>query len=108
MSVKETTVEIKLKNLKSNLDFLKSKLNVNTKFMAVVKAFSYGSDSTIISKELERLGVDYLAVAYTQEGIELRKVGIKIPVLVLHPQENDFDDILSNHLEPSIYSFRIF
>jgi alanine racemase len=107
MSINETTVEIKLKNLKSNLDFLKSKLNVKTKFMAVVKAFSYGSDSAIVSKELERLGVDYLAVAYTQEGIELRKVGIKIPILILHPQENDFDDILSNHLEPSIYSFRI-
>ena len=65
MSIKETTVEIKLKNLKKNLDYLKSKINSRTKFMAVVKAFSYGSDSRVVSKELERLGVDYLAVAYT-------------------------------------------
>ena len=107
MSVKETTVEIKLKNLKKNLDYLKSKINSQTKFMAVVKAFSYGSDSTVVSKELERLGVDYLAVAYTQEGIDLRKFGIKTPILVLHPQENDFNDIINNNLEPSIYSFRI-
>ena len=107
MSVKETTVEIKLKNLKKNLDYLKSKINSQTKFMAVVKAFSYGSDSRLVSKELERLGVDYLAVAYTQEGIDLRKFGIKTPILVLHPQENDFNDIINNNLEPSIYSFRI-
>lgn len=107
MSVKETTVEIKLKNLKKNLDYLKSKINSQTKFMAVVKAFSYGSDSRLVSKELERLGVDYLAVAYTQEGVDLRKFGIKTPILVLHPQENDFNDIINNNLEPSIYSFRI-
>jgi len=107
MSIKETTVEIKLKNLKKNLDYLKSKINSRTKFMAVVKAFSYGSDSRVVSKELERLGVDYLAVAYTEEGIDLREFGIKTPILVLHPQENDFNDIINNKLEPSIYSFRI-
>ena len=107
MSIKETTVEIKLKNLKNNLDYLKSQINSQTKFMAVVKAFSYGSDSRVVSKELERLGVNYLAVAYTQEGVDLRKFGIKIPILVLHPQENDFKEIILNQLEPSIYSFRI-
>ena len=107
MPVKETTVEIKLKNLKTNLEYLKSKITSKTKFMAVVKAFSYGSDSKVVSQELERLGVDYLAVAYTQEGVDLRKFGIKIPILVLHPQEKDFDNIIENQLEPSIYSFRI-
>ena len=107
MSIKETTVEIKLKNLKNNLDYLKSQINSQTKFMAVVKAFSYGSDSRVVSKELEQLGVNYLAVAYTQEGVDLRKFGIKIPILVLHPQENDFKEIILNKLEPSIYSFRI-
>ena len=107
MSIKETTVEIKLKNLKNNLDYLKSQINSQTKFMAVVKAFSYGSDSRVVSKELEQLGVNYLAVAYTQEGVDLRKFGIKIPILVLHPQENDFKEIILNQLEPSIYSFRI-
>ena len=107
MPVKETTVEIKLKNLKNNLEYLKSKITSKTKFMAVVKAFSYGSDSRVVSQELERLGVNYLAVAYTQEGIDLRKFGIKTPILVLHPQEKDFDEIIENQLEPSVYSFRV-
>lgn len=107
MAVKETTIEIKLQNLKSNFKFLKSKINTDTKFMAVVKAFSYGSDALIISEELEKNGVDYLAVAYVLEGISLRKGGIKTPILVLHPQEEDFNDIINYSLEPSIYSFRV-
>jgi alanine racemase len=77
MAVKETTIEIKLQNLKSNFKFLKSKINTDTKFMAVVKAFSYGSDSLIISEELEKNGVDYLAVAYVREGISLRREELK-------------------------------
>ena len=108
MSVKETTLEIKLENLKENFKFLKSRISSSTKFMAVVKAFSYGSDSVIISKELEKIGADYLAVAYTNEGIELRENGIRLPILVLHPQEDDFENIINYSLEPSIYSFRIF
>ncbi|MDA8588667.1 alanine racemase [Flavobacteriaceae bacterium] len=108
MSVKETTLEIKLENLKENFKFLKSRVSSSTKFMAVVKAFSYGSDSVIISKELEKIGADYLAVAYTNEGIELRENGIRLPILVLHPQEDDFKNIINYSLEPSIYSFRIF
>ena len=108
MSVKETTLEIKLENLKENFKFLKSRVSSSTKFMAVVKAFSYGSDSVVISKELEKIGADYLAVAYTNEGIELRKNGIRLPILVLHPQEDDFENIINYSLEPSIYSFRIF
>ena len=108
MSVKETTLEIKLENLKENFKFLKSRVSYSTKFMAVVKAFSYGSDSVIISKELEKIGADYLAVAYTNEGIELRENGIRLPILVLHPQEDDFENIINYSLEPSIYSFRIF
>jgi len=107
MSVKETILEISTKNLKENFKFLKSKIRPTTKFMAVVKAFSYGSDSKIISNELKKYGVDYLAVAYKHEGIELRNYGIDLPILVLHPQENDFDDIIKFSLEPSIYSFRI-
>ena len=108
MSVKETTLEIKLENLKENFKFLKSRIISSTKFMAVVKAFSYGSDSVIISKELEKIGADYLAVAYTNEGIDLRENGIRLPILVLHPQEDDFENIINYSLEPSIYSFRIF
>jgi len=107
MTNQNTIIEINLPNLRNNLTFLRSKLHSKTLIMAVVKAFSYGSDSSIISKELEIQKVDYLAVAYTNEGIELRESGIKIPILVLHPQLNDFDDILKYELEPSIYSFRV-
>jgi alanine racemase len=107
MKIQETIIEINLSNLKSNLDFLKSKISKKTLLMAVVKASAYGSDSLIISRKLEEQGVDYLAVAYTSEGVELRENGIKIPILVLHPQVNDFDKIIRYKLEPSIYSFRI-
>ena len=61
----------------NNLDYLKSKLKPSTKFLAVVKAFAYGNDAITIAKYLESLGVDYFAVAYTQEGVNLRKAGIK-------------------------------
>ena len=107
MTAQQTQIEINLPNLRNNLSFLRSKLNSKTMIMAVVKAFSYGADSKIISKELELQNIDYLAVAYLDEGIELRESGIKTPILVLHPQLNDFDKIFKYELEPSIYSFRI-
>jgi len=107
MAIQQTVVEVNLKNLTNNLIFLKSKLNSNTQIMGVVKAFSYGADSFIIAKELEKQKIDYLAVAYTSEGLALRKKGIIAPILVLHPQINDFNTIIDFKLEPSIYSFRI-
>ena len=75
--------------------------------MCVVKAFAYGSDPLIIGKFLEKNNVDYLAVAYINEGVKLRSSGIKLPILILHPQIDDFDEILEYNLEPNIYSFRI-
>ena len=107
MTAQQTQIEINLPNLRNNLSFLRSKLNAKTMIMAVVKAFSYGADSKIISKELELQNIDYLAVAYVDEGVELRESGINVPILVLHPQLNDFDKIFKYELEPSIYSFRI-
>ena len=107
MSSQETIVEINLNNLGHNLNFLRSNLNSRTMMMAVVKASAYGSDSIIISKYLEKKNIDYFAVAYCREGIHLRKAGIKTPILVLHPQTEDFENILNFNLEPSIYSFRI-
>ena len=87
--VSETTIEINLASLKHNFEYLKSKLQNNTLFLAVVKAFAYGSDASIVAKTLQELEVDYFAVAYTSEGVTLRKAGIKTPILVLHPQLND-------------------
>ena len=107
LETRESIVEINLSNLKNNLSFLRSKLNSNTMIMAVVKASAYGSDPLIISNFLEKEKVDYLAVAYCSEGVFLRKSGIRIPILVMHPQIGDFKEIIKFNLEPSIYSFRI-
>ena len=101
-----TYLEINLKNLASNLNFLRSKIKSTTKLLAVTKANGYGSDSIEVSKFLENK-VDYFAVAYTSEGVELRKNKIKSPILILHPQIGDFDTIQEYNLEPSIYSFMI-
>lgn len=72
-----------------------------------MKAFSYGSGSFEIANLLQFHRVDYLAVAYTDEGVELRKAGITIPIMVLNPEEHSFDLLLQNNLEPEIYNFRV-
>ena len=103
----ETTLEINLGALTKNYRYLKSKLQVRTKFLAVVKAFAYGSDAVIVAQHLENLGVDYFAVAYTNEGLLLREAGIQTPILVLHPQPVNFKTLIDHCLEPSLYSFNV-
>ena len=103
----ETILEIDLKALKHNYEYLKSKLNPNTKLLAVVKAFAYGSDTQAIAKYLEQLKVDYFAVAYTNEGIALRDAGITKPILVLHPQPVSFKSLIEHCLEPSLYNAKV-
>jgi len=103
----ETVLEIDLKALKHNFEYLKSKLQPSTKFLAVVKAFAYGSDAIEIANYLQNLSVDYFAVAYTNEGIALREAGITKPILVLHPQTVNFKALIANCLEPSIYNSKI-
>ncbi len=103
----ETILEVNLKALEHNYRFLKSRLNAGTKFMGVVKAFAYGSDSVRIAQKLVDLGIDYFAVAYVNEGIALRQAGIQTPILVLHPQKINFVALIENNLEPSIYSFKV-
>ncbi|MEZ4971345.1 MAG: alanine racemase [Flavobacteriaceae bacterium] len=106
--VGETVLEIDLRALEHNYHYLRSKIDPETKFLGVVKAFAYGSDSIAIAKKLESLGSDYLAVAYTSEGVALRNAGIELPILVLHPQEVSFAKMIEKHLEPSLYSPTIF
>jgi len=79
----ETVLEINLNHLEHNYRYLKGTLDRETKFLGVVKAFAYGSDAARIAQKLEELGVDYLAVAYVKEGVQLRDAGIKTPILVL-------------------------
>ena len=104
---KETILEIDLRALEHNYKYLKSKINPQTKFLAVVKAFAYGSDSVIIAKKLEELNVDYFAVAYVAEGVGLRIAGVKTPILVLHPQQVNFEELIEHGLEPNLYSRKI-
>lgn len=108
MSVQETTIEIRLDYLAHNVRYLKSLLKPNTLFMAVVKAFSYGNNSCKIAQYLEKNNLaDYFAVAYANEGVDLRKEGIQKPILVLHPQAAHFQEIIDYNLEPTLYSTRI-
>ena len=103
----ETVLEINLGALTHNFNYLKSKIQPQAKFLAVVKAFAYGSDSVEIAKHLQKLNVDYFAVAYAKEGVALRDAGITTPILVLHPQPVNFETIIERCLEPSIYSAKV-
>jgi Alr-MurF fusion protein len=102
--VHETVLEINLDALVHNLNYYKSKLDRETKIMAMVKAFSYGSGSFEIANLLQFHHINYLAVAYADEGVELRKSGITLPVMVMNPEEQSFDLLIKYDLEPEIYS----
>lgn len=104
----ETILEIDLKALKHNVEYIQSKLQKKTKTLAVVKAFAYGSDAIQLSNYLQELGVDYFAVAYVKEGVALRLAGITKPILVLHPQAINFKELMAYCLEPSLYNAKIF
>lgn len=107
VKVTQTQLEIDLNALDHNYRYLTSLLKPGTKILGVVKAAGYGSQATAIAKELEQLGADYLAVAYVTEGIALRDAGIEVPILVLHPQPANFEELIARCLEPAIYSFRV-
>lgn len=103
----ETVLEINLNAVIHNLNLFRSRLKPETKLMVMVKAFSYGSGSFEIANVLQFHRVDYLAVAYADEGIELRKSGITLPIMVMNPEEQSFDAMITYKLEPEIYSFRV-
>ena len=103
----ETQLEINLNALRHNLAVYKKMLQPGVKMMAMVKAFSYGSGSFEIANVLQHAGVDYLAVAYADEGVELKTAGIKIPVMVLNTETAGFENIVKYRLEPELYSFTI-
>ena len=105
--IHDTVLEIDLSALANNLKFYRSKLKSGVKVMAMVKAFSYGSGSFEIANVLQYHKVDYLAVAYTDEGIALRKAGISLPIMVMSPEPSAFEAILRYGLEPEIYSLQI-
>ena len=102
-----TVLEIDGNALLHNLKYFKEKLQPETKILAVVKAFGYGSDGVQIAKFLEDK-VAYFAVAYTHEGIAIREAGVKTPILVLHPHLQNLQSIIDYRLEPALYNFNIF
>ncbi len=105
----QTVLEINLNALVHNLNYFRSRLKPNVKIMAMVKATSYGSASGgyEIANILQFHHVDYLAVAYTDEGVELRKAGITLPIMVMNPEMQSFETMLQYTLEPEIYNFRL-
>jgi len=103
----QTVLEINLDAMINNLNHFRLKLKPETKMMIMVKAFSYGSGSYEIANIMQYFRADYLAVAYADEGVELRKSGINLPIMVMSPDEQSFDSILKYDLEPEIYSFTI-
>lgn len=105
--VHDTVLEIDLNALAGNLQFYRNKLRPQVKIMAMVKAFSYGSGSFEIANVLQYHKVDYLAVAYTDEGVALRKGGITLPIMVMSPEPSAFDAIVKYNLEPEIYNLDI-
>lgn len=103
----ETIMEVNLDAMIHNLNFYRSRINPGTKLMAMVKASSYGAGKVEVASALQFNHVDYLTVAYADEGVELRRNGIHLPIMVMNPEEASFDDIVKYRLEPDIYSFRI-
>ena len=105
--VHQTVLEINLNAIVHNLKEYQKLLNPSTKVMAMVKAFAYGSGGAEIAGILQFHKVDYLGVAYADEGVDLRKAGITVPIMVMNPEENAFEAIVEYKLEPEIYSFEI-
>jgi len=103
----ETVLEINLQSLAHNLQQYRSLLPTGVKLMTMVKAFSYGSGSFEVANLLQFNKVDYLTVAFADEGVELRQNGIELPIMVLSPDEQVFDSLVRYKLEPEIYNFRI-
>lgn len=101
----ETVLKVNLSALVENVRYFRGLLKPETKLTCMVKAFAYGAGSVEVSKALQASGmVDYLAVAVADEGVELRKAGITLPIIIMDPEVAAMDLILENNLEPNVYS----
>lgn len=103
----DTVLEINLNKLIHNINFYRSQIDKHTKIMCMVKATGYGSGSAEIAFTLQHHHVNYLAVAYADEGVELRKAGIHLPIMVMNPEEASYNDMIDHHLEPELFSFKV-
>ena len=105
--VHQTVLEINLNAMIHNYNRFKSLLLPQTKIVAMVKAFAYGSGSVEIANALEYHRADYLAVAFADEGKELRENGVGLPIMVMNPEDGSFETLIRYMLEPEIYNFRM-
>lgn len=105
--VHQTVMEVNLGALAANLKIYKESLSPGTKLMVMVKAFAYGSGSFEIANLLQFHKVDYLAVAYVDEGVELRKAGIQLPIMIMNPDDLAFDTMVQHNLEPELFSLQL-
>ncbi|SDQ43662.1 UDP-N-acetylmuramoyl-tripeptide--D-alanyl-D-alanine ligase [Chryseobacterium soldanellicola] len=103
----DTVLEINLNAILHNINYHKSLLKPSTKMMAMVKANAYGLGSYEISEFLQHHHIDYLGVAFVDEGVELRKKGITVPIIVMNPEQHSYETVIQYNLEPEIYSFRV-
>ncbi|WP_343663527.1 bifunctional UDP-N-acetylmuramoyl-tripeptide:D-alanyl-D-alanine ligase/alanine racemase [Chryseobacterium mucoviscidosis] len=103
----DTVLEINLNAILHNINYYKSLLKPATKMMAMVKANSYGLGSYEISEFLQHHHIDYLGVAFVDEGVEIRKKGITVPIVVMNPEQHSYETVIAYNLEPEIYSFRV-
>ncbi len=102
----ETVMQVNLTALADNVRYFKHLLRPETKLTCMVKAFAYGTGSIEIAQCLQEHGADYLAVAVCDEGVELRRAGIRLPIIIMDPETPALERIMENNLEPNIYSFR--
>jgi alanine racemase len=100
----ETVLEVNLDAMVDNFNFFRSKLKPSTGLVAMVKASGYGAGSLELAKTLQAQGAAYLAVAVGDEGADLRRAGITMPIMVLNPMVLNYTQLFSNHLEPEIFS----
>ena len=105
--VHQTLLEINLDNISHNLNTFRQHLNKGTRIMAMIKAFAYGAGPTEIALLLEYHGIDYLAVAFADEGVSLREAGVSLPVVVMNPEESAFGLMIKYNLEPELYSLSL-
>jgi alanine racemase len=103
----DTIYEINLNAVQHNLNVFRRQLKPGVKTMVMVKAMAYGSGYSELARALQFHRVDYLGVAYSHEGIVLRKSGIDTPIMVMNPESDGYRNIIRHRLEPQIYNFRI-
>lgn len=103
----ETVLEVNLDAMTANYNYFKSYLKPETGIVAMVKASAYGAGAYELAKSLQSIGAAYLAVAAHDEGVDLRRAGITMPIMVLNPKVVNYPALFAYQLEPEIYDFQM-